>query len=127
MCNIYTAFLEGRSQIEVFRQITRGFDNIITIAKDSKDVSFPEEQKFMFGFIDGNHQTDYVRNDFGIIWSNLVPGGVIGFHDYNFGLPEVTDCIDTIIADYTSEIDRVCEIKPQHIILLVKKQTSNSS
>ena len=121
MCDIYEAFLEGRPQIEVYRQTTRGLSNIETIAGDSKTVTFPVEQKFMFGFIDGNHQPDYVRNDFGVIWSNLVSGGVLGFHDYNSGLPEVTYCIDRIINDYADEISEVCEIRPQYIVLLVKK------
>ena len=127
MCDIYLAFLEGRSQLEAYEEAVRGWDNIITIRKDSKTVSFPAEQKFIFGFIDGNHLPDYVRNDFSIIWSNLVPGGVLGFHDYNTELPEVTKCIDTIIAEHTEEISETHEIKPQHIILLVKRQRANKA
>jgi len=122
MCDIYLAFLEGRTQLEVYEETIRGWDNIITIRQDSKTVSFPTEQKFIFGFIDGNHQPDYVRNDFGIIWPNLVPGGALGFHDYNTELPDVTRCIDTIIAEHTAEINETQEIKPRHIILLVKGQ-----
>ncbi|UCB42784.1 MAG: class I SAM-dependent methyltransferase [Dehalococcoidales bacterium] len=122
MCDIYLAFLEGRSQLKVYEEAVGGLDNVVTIRQDSKTVSFPASQKFVFGFIDGNHQPDYVRNDFSIIWSNLVPGGVLGFHDYNTELPEVTDCIDAIIATHTEEITETQEIKPQHIILLVKRQ-----
>ncbi|HEY32021.1 MAG TPA: class I SAM-dependent methyltransferase [Dehalococcoidia bacterium] len=122
MCDIYLAFLEGRSQLEVYEQAVRGLDNVVTIKQDSKTVSFPAEQKFIFGFIDGNHQPDYVRNDFNIIWPNLVASGVLGFHDYNTELPEVTDCIDALIAEHTDEISETKEIKPQHIILMVKGQ-----
>lgn len=127
MCDIYLAFLEGRSQLEVYEEVVRGWDNIITIRQDSKTVSFPAEQKFIFGFIDGNHQPDYVRNDFSIIWSNLTPGGVLGFHDYNTELSDVTRCVDTLIAEHTDEISETQEIKPQHIILLVKGQSAGKA
>lgn len=125
MCDIYLAFLEGRSQLEVYQETIRGLDNVVTIQLDSKAVSFPAEQKFLFGFIDGNHRPDYVRNDFGIIWANLVSGGALGFHDYNSGLPEVTGCIDELIAEHASEVTETREIRPQHIILLVKGRSAD--
>ncbi|HEY90668.1 MAG TPA: class I SAM-dependent methyltransferase, partial [Dehalococcoidia bacterium] len=124
--DIYEAFLEGRPQAEVYRQTIRGLNNIVTITGDSKTVSFPVEQRFMFGFIDGNHRPDYVLNDFGVIWPNLVSGGILGFHDYNSGLPEVTYCIDRIIKEHTDEIGEVCEITSHHIVLLVKKKNSGT-
>ena len=120
MSDIYMAFLEGRSQFEVYEEAIRGLDNIVTIRQDSKKVSFPPEQRFIFGFIDGNHHADYVRNDFQIIWQNLVDGGILGFHDYNTDLPDVTSCINEIIAEYTTEIIETQEIVPQHIMLIVK-------
>lgn len=121
MCDIYEAFLQGRSQREVYRQATSVFDNIITIDKDSKEVEFPREQVFIFGFIDGNHQPEYVRNDFYLIWRNLVPGGVLGFHDYDFDLPEVTEAIDRLLDEHKDEVSEVHEIKERHIVLLTKK------
>ncbi len=121
MCDIYEAFLQGRSQLEVYRETTGGFDNIITIDKDSREVEFPREQSFVFGFIDGNHQPEYVRNDFYVIWRNLVPGGGIGFHDYNFDLPEITGTVDKLIDDHRDEISEIHEIKERHIILLIRK------
>ena len=121
MSDIYEAFLEGRGQFEVYRETTRGFDNIVTIKEDSKSVRFPKEQGFMFGFIDGNHHPDYVKNDFDIVWSNLVPNGVLGFHDYNFELPEVTKAIDNLMVEHADEISETNEIKDKHIILLTKK------
>lgn len=120
MCDIYQAFLQGRSQWEVYRQATKGFDNIVTINMDSKKVSFRKGQKFVFGFIDGNHQPDYVRNDFNLIWGHLVPGGSVGFHDYNFDLLEVTKAIDGLIDEHKDEISEVREIKDKHILLLIK-------
>jgi predicted O-methyltransferase YrrM len=127
MRDIYLAFLEGRSQIEVYEKAIAGLDNVVTISQDSKKVAFPPEQKFVFGFIDGNHQPDYVRNDFGLIWQNLVDGGVLGFHDYNTELPEVTDCINEIVVEHAEEIVEKQEIIPQHIILLVKDKKTNTA
>ena len=121
MCDIYEAFLQGRSQLEVYRETTRGFDNIVTIDKDSREVEFPREQRFVFGFIDGNHQPDYVRNDFHAIWHNLVPGGSVGFHDYKFDLPEVTAAIDGLIEEHRDEIGEIRVIEDKHIVLLTKK------
>jgi len=121
MCDIYEAFLEDRSQFQVYRETTHGFDNIVTIKEDSKKVRFPGEQKFMFGFIDGNHHPEYVRNDFHLVWSNLVPNGAIGFHDYNYELPEVTETINSLMAEHVAQISETHEIKQRHIILLIKK------
>jgi len=120
MCDIYQAFLQGRSQWEVYQQTTHAFGNIVTINMDSKKVSFPKRQKFVFGFIDGNHHPDYVRNDFNLIWGHLVQGGSVGFHDYNFDLPEVTRAIDGLTDEHKDEISEVHEIKDKHILLLIK-------
>ena len=121
MCDIYEAWLQGRSQLEVYRETTRGFDNIITLDMDSREVEFPREQRFIFGFIDGNHQPEYVRNDFYLVWRNLVPGGSVGFHDYGFDLPEVTEAVDGLLGEHKDEIGEVHEIKEKHILILTKK------
>ena len=124
-CEVYQAFLYGRSMLEVYQETIRGFDNIITIKDDSKRVKFPREQKFVFGFVDGCHQQAYVENDFHVIWPNLVPGGVIGFHDYKFDdWPEVTKAVDRLMEAHRSEISEVYEIEGNYgifSILLVKK------
>jgi hypothetical protein len=122
MCDIYQAFLQGRSQLEVYQQTTKSFDNILTINMDSRKVSFHKGQRFIFGFIDGNHQADYVRNDFNLVWKHLVPGGSMGFHDYNFDLPEVTETVDSLIKEHKDEISDVHEMEEKHIIILTKKQ-----
>ena len=122
MSDIYQALLQGRSQLEVYREATAGLDNIITIENDSKEVEFPPEQKFIFGFVDGNHQADYVKNDFYLIWHHLVPGGGIGFHDYRSSLPEVTGAIDRLIAQHRDEISETQEIEGKSILLLSKKR-----
>jgi len=76
----------------------------------------------MFGFIDGNHQAEYVRNDFNIVWPNLVPNGAVGFHDYRSELVEVTETIDGLIDEHKGEISDTHEIKEKNIILLTKRQ-----
>ncbi|UCG84276.1 MAG: class I SAM-dependent methyltransferase [Dehalococcoidia bacterium] len=122
MCDIYQAFLQGRSQREIYGETTQGFDNIVTIDKDSKDVEFPEEQAFIFGFIDGNHDPDYVKNDFHLIWRHLVPGGTVGFHDYNFDLPDVTESVNRLIDEHRNEISEVREIEDKHIVMVSKRK-----
>ncbi len=124
-CEVYQTFLYGRSMLEVYQETIRGFDNIITIKADSRKVKFPEEQKFIFGFVDGCHQQAYVENDFHVIWPHLVSGGVIGFHDYKFDdWPEVTQAVDRLMDAHKSEISEVYEIEGNYGILsvfLVKK------
>jgi hypothetical protein len=121
MCDIYNAFLQDVSQREVYRQNTRSYDNIATIEKDSKEVEFPGGQRFVFGFIDGSHDPEHVTNDFYLIWRNLVPGGCVGFHDYDFDLPKVTETVDGLIHKHQEEIGSMREMKEKHIILLTKK------
>jgi len=122
---VYQAFLGGRSMLEVYREATQGFENILTIQEDSMKVSFPGEQKFIFGFIDGCHQKAYVENDFGIIWPCLVPGGAVGIHDYKYDdWPEVTQAVEKLLSDYGDEISETHEIEGSYGIrslLLIKK------
>lgn len=124
-CDVYQAFLEGRSMLEVYQEATRGFDNIITIKEDSMKVRFDKEQKFVFGFVDGCHQKAYVENDFHIIWPNLVSGGAIGLHDYKYDdWPEVTQAIDALMDEHKNEISEVHEIAGSYgisSIFLIKK------
>lgn len=124
-CDVYQAYLEGRSMLEVYREATRDFDNIITIKEDSMKVRFPEEQRFIFGFVDGCHQQAYVENDFHIIWPNLVSGGALGLHDYKVDdWPEVTLAIDALMDEHKEEISEAHEIVGSYgisSILLIKK------
>ena len=110
---------------EVYQEATRGFDNIVTIKGDSMKVRFPEEQKFIFGFIDGCHQRAYVENDFSIIWPRLVSRGALGIHDYRYDdWPEVTQAVDKLLAEHKDEISEVHEIEGSYgisSVLLVKK------
>jgi cephalosporin hydroxylase len=127
MCDIYRAFLAGRSQREVYDEATRDFDNVITIEKDSREVELSERQQLIFGFIDGNHHPDHVRSDFHLVWRHLMPGGCVGFHDYDFDLPEVTEAIDRLIEEHRAEIEDVHRIRDKTIVLLTKAADSLSS
>ena len=122
---VYQAFLEGPSMIDVYEKATTGLDNIVTIRRDSRCVAFPKEQRFFFGFVDGCHQRSYVENDFMVIWPHLVGGGAIGFHDYRFDdWPEVTAAVDGIVSDHRGEIAETVEIKGRgdvSTLLLVKR------
>ena len=122
---VYQAFLYGESMLKVYQETTRGFDNIITIKADSRTVKFPEDQKFIFGFVDGCHQEEYVENDFHLIWPKLVSGGVLGFHDYRFDdWPGVTKAVDRLIETYKNEISETHQIEAGYGILsimLIKK------
>ena len=111
--------------LEAYQDSIRRFDNIITIRKDSRKVSFPPEQRFMFGFIDGCHQQAYVENDFHVIWPHLVSGGALGLHDYRFDdWPEVTQAADSLMHEHRREIGDAYEIEGKYSILsllLIKK------
>jgi predicted O-methyltransferase YrrM len=122
MCDIYQAFLEGQSQRDIYRETTKGFDNIVTVDTDSREVEFPAEQRFVFGFIDGNHDPEYVRSDFHLVWNSLSPGGVVGFHDYDFDLPEVTAAVNRLVDDHRREISEVLQLEEKHIVLLTRRQ-----
>ena len=122
---VYQAFLEGPSMLEVYENTTCGLDNIVTIKGDSRHVSLPGGQKFCFGFVDGCHQKAYVESDFALVWPRLVSGGAIGFHDYHFDdWPEVTPAVDGIVSEHRGEIVETVEIKGKSdvsTLLLVKR------
>ncbi len=120
MSEIYLAYLEGSSQWNSYRNAVRDLNNVVTIAQDSRTVSFPAGQHFVFGFIDGNHQPEYLQSDFDLVWSNLVAGGVLAFHDYDSEMPEVTAAIDRIVTRHATGITETHRIAASHILLLVK-------
>lgn len=116
--DVYQAFLQGRSMLEVYQESTRGFNNIVTMKEDSRNVSFPEEQKFIFGFIDGCHAQVYVENDFNLIWPHLVSEGAMGLHDYDFDdWPEVTKAAGKLMHEYQREIGEAYEIEGKYNVL----------
>ena len=123
--DVYEAFLQGRSMLEVYRESTQGFDNIVTMRDDSRKVGFPKEQRFIFGFIDGCHQQVYVENDFNLIWPHIISGGALGFHDYSFDdWPEVTKAANKLMQEYKRQIGQAYETEGKYgilTLLLIKK------
>lgn len=109
MSEIYNEHLQGHdgtSQREIFGRVTAGCQNIDVIAGDSAQVTVPTD-RLAFSFIDGNHASDYVRNDFTIAWERTVPAGVVAFHDYGTVLPGVTHTVNALIGEHATEIARV--------------------
>src|SRR5436190_5130580 len=89
MADLYHDYLQSSSQEVIFRTVTRPWaDRIRVIKEDSRKASLPEGTRLAFAFGDGNHDPIWVKNDFQLIWSHLVPGGWAGFHDYGGDLPE---------------------------------------
>jgi hypothetical protein len=120
MKDIYNFILQGKKQKHIFYKIIEGFSNIKVIHKDSKDLKFSQEEKFFFTFIDGNHSSFYLWNDFKLAWNNTVPEGVVSFHDYRGDLTETTEAIDGIIDKYREEILKKEENHDKKILFLFK-------
>lgn len=110
----------GKTQWDVFCEVTRACKNIEVIVADSRTVSF-DDKLFCFGFIDGNHQPDYVESDFHLVWNCLVPGGSVAFHDYGWDLPGVTTMIDGLVARHSNEILLTHHNESTHVLFVVKR------
>jgi len=121
MSQIYSLILQGKRQRDIFNKVVQGYDNVEVISKDSKKLKFPEDQKFCFSFIDGNHSPEYVKNDFMIAWEHTTPGGGVGFHDYEGDIPETTEAINEIIKDHENEIEVMEKVKEKWVLLLLKR------
>jgi len=121
MKDIYNFILQGKRQKDIFLKVIEDFDNITVISKDSREVAFSGDEKFFFTFIDGNHASFYVWNDFKLAWNNTVSKGVVAFHDYRGDLPETTDAINKIIDTYREEIYQTEENSEKKILFLLKK------
>jgi predicted O-methyltransferase YrrM len=105
MSSLYAQALAGRSQEDVFRQVTKDSKNLTVLKADSKHVCLPCDS-ICFAFIDGNHEFSYVKHDFKMVWDKLVSGGVVALDDYGFDIPEVTQAIHQLIGEHSSEIKR---------------------
>jgi len=125
MSDLYYNYLRhaGKSQMEIFEQVTRGLDNIVVIKEDSKKVKLSADEKIVFGFIDGCRDPDYVISDFYLVWDHLVPNGAVALHDYKGDLPQTTHAIESLIAKHRNHI-QVLEIPSKLTVILVKKDKS---
>ncbi len=122
MASVYHAYLGRGSQERVFRLVTKPVAHTLEILKqDSRAVVLPPDLRFAFGFIDGNHDPEYVKSDFRLVWDRLAPGGLLGLHDYGGDLPEVTRAIDQLIDRFGSQIESTNLAPKQWLIFLQKK------
>lgn len=125
MADLYRGYLQSSSQEEIFRRVTEPWaDCIRVIQEDSRKAHLPERTRLAFGFGDGNHDPIWVKSDFHLIWSHLLPGGWAGFHDYGGDLPEVTAALDSLMREHASEIERVEMMKERWVLLLKKRGDS---
>ena len=104
----------------------KGLTNVRTVKGDSKEVSLPAG-RVSFAFIDGNHQADYVKGDFEMIWERLSPGGVVAFHDYGGDLPHVTRTIDDLAARHAGELEYSRAVPRQFLYFMVKRRQPASA
>lgn len=110
----------GKSQWQVFSDVTEGLDNVVVLRGDSAEVTIPCKS-ICFGFIDGNHDPEYVESDFYLIWDKLSPNGVIAFHDYEFDLPQTTEKIKALANRHFREIKTTHHDQKKHTLFMVKK------
>ena len=95
-----------RDQRSIYNEVTRPCTNLITVASDSRKLKPPD--RIAYAHIDGNHDPEYVRSDFELLWPNLSPGGIVSFDDYDnaLALPHVTRTVDALIQEHNEEIEQ---------------------
>lgn len=121
MSNLYLSALKkfrGKTQWQIFKEVTSKQGNIIVIKSDSKKAKIPSRQ-IAFTFIDGNHQPEYVLNDFYLVWRKTTIGGAVSFHDYGGDLPQVTEAINHLIKTHERNI-KTYKVPGRSIIFLQK-------
>jgi len=122
---LYRQLLGRKSLRQVFDRNTRFARNIVVYGEDSKRVRLPAGTQLCFSFIDGNHTPEYVDNDFYLAWNLTVPGGVVGFHDYDEGssvaLPYMVPAIRELIAANRPAIRDTCYLRDKAIMLIRKR------
>lgn len=110
---------KGKSQYEVFLDVTKKCKNVVVLAGDSKKLTIPSKH-ICFGFIDGNHAPDYVENDFTLIWNALTSNGAVAFHDYEGDLPQTTAKINELANKHSAEIKKKLHNKNKNILFIIK-------
>jgi len=110
----------GKTQFEVFSEITKNCRNIQVIKADSKKASI-SASKLSFALIDGNHDPEYVESDFNLIWNKLPSGGGIALHDFEGDLPQTTAKIKELITRHNDQISSVLQEKQKWLVYLIKK------
>jgi len=117
---LYKKSLKGKNQLDIYNEITKNCNNLITLIGDTKKIKLPANE-ISFAYIDGNHSSEYVNNDFILVWNKVSPGGVISFDDYGYDLPGVTREINKLIANNHTSIDKIWT-KGKKTIFIQKKK-----
>ena len=95
--------------------------------QESNYFNFNADARASWGCVEANadwtieNSSDYVRNDFHLVWDKTVSGGIVGFHDYGGDLPQTTRTIDELIEVNRHSIEHVSMIEEKWIILLKKR------
>lgn len=119
MSELYKKILKDKNQYEIYKKITKNCKNIITIIGDSKQVVL-SCKKIAFAYIDGNHSSEYVKNDFYLVWDKLVQNGIVSFDDYGYDLPCVTKAVDELINEKREEILKIWIVNLKTIFIKKK-------
>jgi len=120
MSYIYQMILGKRDLIGIFKRNIAHLSNVIVNRIDSKQMVLNHDTKLCFSIIDGNHDPEYVRHDFELVWARTVDGGTVAMHDYGGDLPQVTSEIDGLINEHKDQIGAV-ETKPKHCFVFIRK------
>lgn len=78
----------GEEQYNIFKERTRGYDNLTVIRLDSNSpeaVEKIQQMKLAFGFVDGLHTFSYALKDLQSVEKAIVRGGIICLDDINLG------------------------------------------
>jgi hypothetical protein len=79
---------------------------LTTAHGDSRDFAETWHDPIAFLYIDGWHDSENVRADYGAWAPHVVPGGSIWFHDaYGAGWPDVHALIDELVASGELELE----------------------
>jgi hypothetical protein len=91
------------------------------IQRESTNQQLLEGTRLAFAIMAGNRDPVRVKSDFRMVWKHLLAGGWAGFDAYAGGLPEVTAALNSLLTEYSGEIDRVERIKGKCVLLVRKR------
>jgi len=118
---IYRKILGPKNLREVFDANTKDETNIVVYSEDSKKVNPPDDLTLCFTFIDGNHNPEYVKNDFCLAWDKTISGGVVAYHDYGGDLSQTTQAIKEMIEKNRESISKTFLVPEKKTIFITKK------
>ena len=121
MQQVYRKILGQKNLREVFNKNTKNEKNLFVYDIDSKKIALSKDLKLCFSFIDGNHDPQYVKNDFRLAWEKTVSGGIVAFHDFKGDLPQTTTAIKEILEEQKNSIAQMETLLKKTILFIAKK------